>query len=419
MDSLGKKQISVLSVSTFAFTICFAVWMIFAVIGVPIKEQLELNETQFGLLASMPVLTGALTRLPLGIWGDKFGGRVVFFIVMIATVIPIYLIQYATEYWHFLVVGLFVGLAGGSFSVGIAYCARWFEPKRQGFAMGIFGAGNSGAALTKFVAPAIVAAWGWEMVPNVYAAAMLVTAIVFWMFSYHDPAHKVAAHVTFTDQLRTLCDPRVWKYCQYYSIVFGGYVALALWMTKYYVSEYGFSLQLAALLAAAFSLPGGLLRAVGGWFSDRYGAHKVTWWVLWVSWICLFILSYPDTTFTVQTIDGPRTFDLHLDPWVFTALMFTVGVAWAFGKASVFKYISNEFPHDIGAVSGIVGLVGGLGGFLLPILFGALVDLTGIRSSCFMLLYGVTWVSLIWMYWTEVRGADVMKGRAAAAPDAG
>ena len=418
MASFSKEQISVLSVSTFAFTICFAVWMVFAIIGVPIKEQLGLNETQFGLLASMPVLVGSLIRLPLGLWGDRFGGRIVFFLVMFTTVIPIYLIQYATSYWHFLVVGLFVGLAGGSFSVGIAYCARWFEPSRQGFAMGIFGAGSSGAALTKFVAPVIVAAWGWQMVPTVYAVTMLVTAIIFWIFSYDHPGHRVSAQVTLTDQLRTLRDPRVWKYCQYYSIVFGGYVGLALWMTKYYVSEYGFSLQLAALLAACFSLPGGVLRAVGGWLSDRYGAHKVTWWVMWVSWICLFILSYPETSFTVQTVEGPRSFDLHLNPWVFTLLMFIVGVAWAFGKASVFKYISDEFPQDIGAVSGIVGLVGGLGGFLLPIIFGVLVDLTGVRSSCFMLLYGITWVSLIWMYWTEVRGADVIKGHAAVPPQA-
>ena len=412
MATLRHQQISVLTSSTVAFTVCFAVWMIFAVIGVPIKAQLNLNETQFGLLASMPVLTGALVRLPLGLWGDKYGGRLVFFVLMLCTVPPIYLIGHATEYWQFLVIGLFVGLAGGSFSVGIAYCARWFERNRQGLAMGIFGAGNSGAALTKFVAPAIVAAWGWEMVPTVYAVAMLVTALAFWFFSYDNPAHRVASHVSFADQLRALKDPRVWKYCQYYSIVFGGYVALALWMTKYYVTEYGFSLQLAALLAAAFSLPGGVLRAFGGWFSDRFGAHRVTWWVMWVSWICLFLLSYPQTHLTIQTVNGPKTFDIGLNPWMFTVLLFAVGVAFAFGKASVFKYIPDEFPHDIGAVSGIVGLVGGLGGFLLPILFGAMVDLTGVRSSCFMLLYGVTWVSLIWMYWTEVRATDVMHSAA-------
>ncbi|MCK9258296.1 MAG: NarK/NasA family nitrate transporter [Azoarcus sp.] len=412
MATLRHQQISVLTSSTVAFTICFAVWMIFAVIGVPIKAQLQLNETQFGLLASMPVLSGALVRLPLGLWGDRFGGRLVFFVLMLSTVLPIYLISHATEYWQFLAIGLFVGLAGGSFSVGIAYCARWFERKRQGFAMGLFGAGNSGAALTKLVAPAIVAGWGWQMVPTVYAVTMLVTAVAFWIFSYDDPSHRVASHVTLRDQLRTLKDPRVWKYCQYYSIVFGGYVALALWMTKYYVTEYGFSLQKAAMLAAAFSLPGGVLRAFGGWFSDRFGAHKVTWWVLWVSWICLFLLSYPQTHLTIQTVDGPKSFDIGLNPWMFTVLMFTVGVAFAFGKASVFKYVADEFPHDIGAVSGIVGLIGGLGGFLLPILFGAMVDLTGVRSSCFMLLYGVTWVSLIWMYWTEVRTTDVLHSAA-------
>jgi NNP family nitrate/nitrite transporter-like MFS transporter len=201
----------------------------------------------------------------------------------------------------------------------------------------------------------------------------------------------------------------VWKYCQYYSIVFGGYVALALWMTKYYVSEYGFDLKTAAFLAACFSLPGGVLRAVGGWLSDKWGAHRVTWWVLWVSWICLFIMSYPQTEFTVQTVTGPHTYHIHLSAEVFTALLFTVGVAFAFGKASVFKYISDEYPHNIGVISGIVGLMGGLGGFLLPIMFGALVDLTGIRSSAFMLMYGVVWVSLIWMYTTEVRKLDLIK----------
>jgi len=358
-------------------------------------------------------------RLPLGMWTDKFGGRIVFFLVMLATVAPIYLITHATAYWHFLLAGLFVGVAGGSFSVGIAYCARWFERRNQGFAMGVFGAGNSGAALTKFVAPALVVAWGWQAVPKVYAAAMLLTALAFWFCTYDDPRHRVASSVSFADQLRVLRNPRVWKYCQYYSIVFGGYVGLSLWMVQYYVTEYGFGIETAALLAACFSLPGGVLRAVGGWLSDRYSAHKVTWWVMWVSWICLFFLSYPQTQFTVMTVSGPRSFDLHLDVWMFTALMFVMGVAWAFGKASVFKYISDEFPKDIGAVSGIVGLVGGLGGFLLPIMFGALVDLTGVRSSAFMLLYGVTWVSLIWMYWTEVRATDVMHGGQAVVAAAG
>lgn len=402
------QQGLVLGMSTTAFTICFMVWMMFAVLGVPIKDLLDLNETQFGLLAATPVLSGSLVRLPLGMLGDRFGGRIVFFVLMLVCVLPIYLIGDATEYWQFLLLGLFVGLAGGSFSVGIAYVAKWFDKANQGLAMGIFGAGNAGSALTKFLAPAIIAAASWQMVPKVFSAILFVTAVMFWFFTYDDKSHRVASSVSLREQLATLKDPRVWRYCQYYSIVFGGYVALALWMTQYYVGEYGFSLQTAALLAACFSLPGGVLRAVGGWMSDRWGAQSVTWWVMWVSWVCLFLLSYPQTDITLHTVDGPRSFHIGLNVWVFTALMFIVGVAWAFGKASVFKYIADEFPDRMGAVSGIVGLAGGLGGFVLPILFGVLVDLTGVRSSNFMLLYGVVWVSLIWMYFSEVRKAPLL-----------
>ncbi len=407
----GRGKVSVLIVSTLAFTVCFMVWMMFGVIGIPIKKTLGLNATEFGLLTATPVLTGSLIRVPLGMWTDKFGGRIVMFVLMLACVIPIWLISYATEFWQYLVLGLFIGIAGGSFSVGTPYVARWFDRGRQGFAMGVYGAGNSGAAVNKFVAPVLVVAFGWTLVPQVYAVAMLATAIVFWMFSYSDPRHLVDSKTTWREQLQALKDPKVWKYCQYYSIVFGGYVALSLWMVQYYVAEYGFDLRIAALLAACFSLPGGVLRAVGGWMSDKYGAHQVTWWVLWVSWIALFILSYPQTDMTVMTVDGPKNFHIGLNPWVFTVLMFVVGVAWAFAKASVFKYIADDYPGNIGVISGIVGLAGGLGGFVLPIMFGALVDVTGVRSSCFMLMYGVVWVSLIWMYFTEVRRAEVMGPR--------
>jgi len=388
--------------STIAFTVCFAVWMMFAVIGIPIKKILDLNETQFGLLAATPVLTGSLVRLPLGMWTDRFGGRIVFFLLMLSTVLPIWLIGEATQFWHFLVLGLFVGLAGGSFSVGIAYCARWFDQKHQGFAMGIFGAGNSGAALTKFVAPALVVAYGWAMVPKVYAVAMFVTALAFWYFTYTDPAHVQGKSVTVRDQLAALKDPTVWKLCQYYSIVFGGYVGLSLWMTKYYVTEYGFAITSAALLAACFSLPGGVLRAIGGWMSDRWGAHPVTWWVMLLSWGCLFFLSYPQADIVIRTAKGDLTFHVGLNVYVFTFLMFLMGIAWAVGKASVFKYISDQYSDNIGVISGIVGLFGALGGFLLPIMFGALVDLTGVQSSIFMLMWGITLVSLVWMYWTEI-----------------
>lgn len=407
MVSHRKKQLSVLTMNTVGFTACFAVWVMFSVIGIPIKTGLQLNDTQFGLLAATPILTGSLFRLPLGLMTDKFGGRPVYFFLMVSVIVPLYLIAYATQYWQFLVLGLFVGVAGASFSVGIAYTARWFDKKNQGFAMGIFGAGNAGAALTKFVAPTVVVVWGWQAVPQIFAAGMTVVALLFWLFTYSDPNHKVESTVTLRDQLAILKHPNVWKYCQYYSLVFGGFVALSLWMTKYYVNAYGHDLQTAALLAAIFVLPSGVIRALGGWLSDKFGAHTVTWWVMWSTLIALFFMSYPKTDLIIHRVDGSNmNLSLHVNEWVFTALLFVVGIMWGFGKASVFKYLSDEFPREIGAVSGIVGLAGGLGGFVLPIMFGALLDMTGIHTTAFMLLFGVTLVSLAWMQLSDERQID-------------
>lgn len=403
MATEATKQNLVLASSTIAFTVCFMIWMMFAILGIPIQEALGLNETEFGLLAATPVLTGSLIRLPLGMMTDKYGGRIVFFVLMMATVVPIFLMSYATQYWQFLILGLFAGLAGGSFSVGIAYVAKWFKQERQGFAMGVFGAGNAGSALTKMVGPAIIAYGGWQFLPKVYAGIMLITAIGFWFLSFDKKEHHTASNVSVASQLAVLKDPNVWRYSQYYSIVFGGYVALALWMTKYYVNEYGFTLQTAAFLAACFSLPGGVLRALGGWLSDKYSAHTVTWWVLWASFLFLFVLSYPQTSLIVQTVDGERAFNIGLNSAVFTVLIFLLGIAFAIGKASVFKYLSDEYKDNMGAVSGVVGLAGGLGGFILPIMFGAAVDITGVRSSAFMIMFGVVWVSLIWIYISEVK----------------
>ena len=394
------KRYAVLVSSTVSFTVCFMIWMMLAVVGIPIKKQLGLSETEFGFLAALPVLSGSLIRVPLGIWTDKFGGRIVMFVLMLLSVPAIFAMQYATQYWQFLIIGLMMGLAGGSFSVGTPYVARWFPKEQQGLAMGVFGAGNAGSAVNKFIAPALIAAGGWTLVPNVYAGIMLVTAIAFWFFSYHDPKHLVSSKASLKQQLLLLKEPGVLRYSQYYSVVFGGYVALSLWMTKYYIDEYGVSMQSAAFLAACFSLPGGVLRAVGGWLSDKYGAYKVTWGVMWVLWVCFFILSYPNTDFVIHGGKGDISLNIHLNVVVFTVLMFAAGIAMAVGKASVFKFVANDYPDNIGAVSGAVGLAGGMGGFLLPIMFGALLDWSGVRSTAFMLLYGCTCVSLICMHFS-------------------
>jgi len=409
MAAAHPKAMSTLLASTFAFTVCFAVWMMFGVIGIPLRESLGLNNTQFGLLTATPVLLGALLRLPLGVWTDRFGGRIVFLVLLLVCAVPVFFVSYATALWQFLAIGLLLGAVGASFAVGTPYVARFFPKEKRGFAMGVFGAGTAGAAVNMFVAPQIIAAWGWQAVPRAYAAALLVTALVFWVFSAPDPGAGGKGAPSLKAQLSVLRDWRVWKLCQYYSLTFGGFTALSLWMTQYYVQEYGFDVTAAAALAAAFSLPAGGLRAAGGWLADRFGAHGVTWWVLWAAWIALFLLSYPQTELTIKTIDGPRTFGIALVPVAFTLLLFVLGAALAFGMASTFKYVGDDFPANMGVVTGIVGLAGGLAGFLLPILWGAILDLLRIRSSCFMLLYGVVWVSLILIYITEVRRFDIVE----------
>mgnify|MGYP001765415547 CR=1 FL=1 len=407
MATLQKKQISVLTMNTMAFAVNFAVWVMFSVIGIKIKAELNLNETEFGLLVATPILTGSLVRLPLGILTDRYGGRIVFFIQMLLVSIPTWLVTYATEYWQYLVLGLFVGLAGGSFAVGIAYTSAWFSKERQGTAMGIFGAGNAGSSLTKFIAPMIIAATGaWQMVPRVYAVAMVVMAVLFWFFTYTDPLHEKGAQEnrprpSLGQQLMPLVDPRVWRFGLAYAFVFGGFVALALWLPKYYVGEYGLPLATAAFLTIFFDLPSGAIRALGGWASDKWGGNTVTWWVLWISLISLFLLSYPPTTLVVHGIKGEVSVNLAVGIVLFTVLVFVVGMAQGFGKASVYRSLADHYPTQMGVVGGIVGLIGGLGGFVLPIMFGVAADAIGVRSSCFMLMFLLVVVTMLWTWVAE------------------
>lgn len=392
----------VLSASTFAFMMCFVVWMMFGVLGVKLREDLQLNGTQFGLLTSTPVLTGAVMRLPLGAWTDRFGGRIVMTVLLVVCAVPVFAVSYATQFWQFLLIGLFLGCVGASFAVGTPYVARFFPLERRGLAMGVFGAGTVGAAVNLFVTPVLMRAYGWRFVPKAYAVALIATALVFWLASAPDPGAGKAKG-TWRDSLRVIRDPRVWRLCQYYSITFGGFTALSLWIPQYLKGEYGMSLTAAAAFAAGFSLPGSVLRALGGALADRFGAHAVTWWGLWIAWMCLFLLSYPATDLGVHTLDGISTLHIAMPLGGFIALSFVLGVVFAFGMASTFKYVAEDFPENMGIVTGVVGLAGGVGGFLLPILFGVLLDLFRVRSTCFMFLYGIVWVSLTLIYLSEVR----------------
>ena len=406
----------VLIASTLAFTVCFMVWMMFGVISIPVGKLLELSATEVGLMMALPILTGSLVRMPLGLWADRGDGRRLMMCMLALAIPALWSLTFATAYWHFLLAGGVIGLVGGVFAIGTPYVAHWFDRSEQGMAMGVFGAGNVGAALNQLVAPVLLVGFGWVLVPQMYAALVVLTLLLFWALSYPSPAPvPAAAHaMTWRRQARLLLEPKVLRYCQYYSVVFGGFVALALWLVQHYVGEYGLNIRNAALLAVLSTLPGGLMRGVGGVLADRYGAHSVTWWVLWVSWICLYLLSYPPTDLVIHTDGGGLSLQLGLGVRWFTVLVMVLGIAWSFGRASVFKYISEDYPDSIGAVTGVVSMVGGLAGFALPVLFGMLLDATGIRSSAFMVLYAWVWLSLIWMYWAEMRRTDVVQRKADA-----
>lgn len=399
-----------LGLSTFSFTVCFAVWTIFSIIGIKIQQELGLSETQFGILVATPVLTGSISRIFLGVWTEQLGGRFVFSLQMLITALCTWLLSFADSYALFLLAALGVGFAGGSFIVGVAYTSRWYSAERQGTALGIFGAGNVGAAVTNFVAPMLVVAVGWQQTAQIYAIVLAVTAVLFYVLAKEDPArvHRKAHNLkapSASMQLKPLKNIQVWRFATYYFFVFGGFVALASYLPRFYVGAYGVELVVAGMLAAAYSMPGSIFRAIGGWMSDIWGARAVMYATFIISLICLFIMSYPKTRYIVDGIDGPIEFTIKLNLTVFVAVTVLLGFMMSLGKAAVYKHIPVYYPDHVGSVGGLVGMIGGLGGFFLPIAFGILNDWLQIWTSSFMLLFVLVLVSTIWMH-LAIRAAE-------------
>lgn len=398
----GQQQ-RALWLSAFAFTVCFAVWMIFSIIGIQIKQQLGLDDTRFGLLIAMPVLSGSLIRVNLGVLTDQIGGRRVLTIVMLCSAVATWLLTYAHTYWQFLLAALLVGIAGGSFSVGIAYVSKWFPAEKQGMARGVFGAGNVGSAVTKLLAPMVMVAYGWTMVAKVWAVAIAIAAVIFFVCTKEDPsqAHRARQKVkpmSFAEQMKPLAKQQVWRFSLYYFFVFGGFVALALWLPRYLIGAYDLDVRTAGLIAACYSIPGSLFRIVGGWLSDRLGARRVMYWTFSVSLLCTFVLAYPDTQYVIKGIKGDVAFHMAIGVAPFTLLVFVLGFFMSLGKAAVYKHVPVYYPGHVGSVGGVVGMIGGLGGFVLPVTFGFLNDVLGIWTSCFMLLFLLVAISLAWMH---------------------
>lgn len=397
-------QRAALGFSTAAFTVCFAIWTIFAIVGVRLKQQLSLSETEFGLMLGLPVLTGSLIRIPLGVWADRYGGRLAMALTMLASALATALLTLAHTYPQILVAALGVGVAGGAFAAGVSYVSRWYAPERQGLALGIFSAGNVGAALTQMFAPYVLVAYGWQAVAWAWASALVIMAAIFWLFTADDPVvaerrRSGAKAPRAWLELEPLKNVQVWRFALYYFFVFGAFVALSLWLPQYLISVYGLDIRLAGAVATAFSLPASLFRAYGDRLVDAYGARRVLYWSLLVGVAATFALAYPPTDYLVHGAGG-ATFAFHMEMGVvaFTLTAFVLGFFMALGASAVYKHIPDYYPQHAGAVGGLVGMIGGLGGFVLPILFGLLVDLTGLWTSCFMALFVIVAGTLAWMH---------------------
>ena len=386
--------------STAAFTVCFAVWTLFSTLGLQIRGEFGLSETQFGLLVATPVLTGSTMRLPLGILADRFGGRPVFAIVMLLAAGSILLASFADSYALLLLAALGVGLAGGCFAVGVTYVSRFFPQERQGVALGVFGAGNVGAAISGLISPFIMVSAGWQTAARLWGAVLIATALLFLLVTQREPARRQGTRPQpgLRTQFAVLRSLQIWRFSLYYFFLFGAFVALALWLPRYLIGVYGVDVKTAGVLAAFFSVPAGLFRIYGGRLADRFGARAVMYWALGVSVLCTILLSYPPTDYVIHGIHGPITFSTSLALVPFLVAIFILGFFMSLGMAAVFKHIPVYYPDQVGAVGGLVGMVGGLGGFVLPLAFGVLSDLTGIWTSCFALLFLLVDVALMWMH---------------------
>jgi NNP family nitrate/nitrite transporter-like MFS transporter len=301
-ERADRTSWTILAMNTIAFTVCFAAWMMYGVLIAYLINNgvYDFDAAQMGWLIGIPVLTGSIFRLPMGIATDRFGGRPVYTALLVLSAVPMFLVSYADSYWSFLLAGLGFGFTGTSFAIGIAFTSVWFPKRLQGTALGIFGAGNAGAALTLLGAPAMLNFLtddganpdGWRHLPKFYAAALLVMGIFFW-FATRNRLPKGGATKTMRDRLAPLKHMRVWRFGLYYFFVFGGFVSLAGWLVPYYVNVYTMSVATAGFLASFNTLPSGVIRAAGGLLSDKYGARQVMYWVFGTCLVCCALLIVP------------------------------------------------------------------------------------------------------------------------------
>lgn len=295
-----KESHKVLFINTLAFTICFACWTLNGVLVTFLIEKGIFNWTivEAGWLMGIPILSGALTRLPIGILTDKYGGKKVFTWLLFLCAIPLFLIPFASSFWSFAILSFLFGVIGASFTVGISYTSVWYPKEWQGRALGIFGMGNAGAALTTFLAPSLLNYFsstdpenGWKMLPITYGITLLIIGFLFIFFTKEKLIQSEAKELKKI--LLPLKSARVWRFGIYYFLVFGCFVAYSQWLLPNFMNVYHTTLVMGGLFATMFSLPSGVIRAFGGYLSDKFGARKVMYWVLGTSMVVSFLLMFP------------------------------------------------------------------------------------------------------------------------------
>ncbi|WP_284304847.1 MFS transporter [Mobilicoccus caccae] len=405
----------VMWMSTIGFTAMFAVWMMFGILQKPIRTELNLTEAQYSWILAAAILNGSMWRLPAGIITDRIGGRKVMTFLLLASAVPAFLVSQAQSYAMLLFLAFLVGFAGNSFTVGTAWNSAWFTRNRQGFALGVFGAGNVGASVTKLIGPAFIAATtgatyfgivqgGWRLIPVLYAFLLIALALATWFVVPHQdrtPGHGKPLR----EMLVPLREARVWRFSLYYVAVFGAYVALSSTLPGYYADNFGVDLAAAGLLTATFIFPASLLRPVGGWMSDRWGARRIMYLTFGLMLVSTGILMMPNGHIVIAHADGSQTqhlgYSIGLVPVVI--LIFILGCAMGIGKAAVYKHIPEYYPDNVGSVGGLVGMLGGLGGFFLPPMFAYSKAWSGFPTSTFFVLFILVAICAVWMHVTILR----------------
>lgn len=299
MNNLSQSH-KILFLNTLAFSVCFACWTLNGVLVTYLVDKGIFNWTvvETGWLLGIPILSGSVFRLPIGILTDKYGGKIIFSVLLLLCSIPLFLLPFATSFWSFAILSFFFGLVGTSFAVGIGYTSIWYPKNWQGRALGIFGMGNAGAAITTFIAPTLLNNFsetdpvnGWKMLPVIYAAVLVLIGILFIVFAKNKVNPGVSK--TMGELLSPLKNVRVWRFGTYYFLVFGCFVAYSQWLVPNFMNVYHTSLVMGGMFATMFSLPSGIVRAFGGYLSDKFGARKVMYWVLGSSIVISFLLMFP------------------------------------------------------------------------------------------------------------------------------